>query len=81
VLFRSLASKAVVTCTDSGGPLEFIVDGQNGLIAKPTPDALAAVFDRLWDNKDLALRFGEAGRVRYQSLDLSWKKVVDKLLS
>jgi glycosyltransferase involved in cell wall biosynthesis len=76
-----LAAKAVVTCTDSGGPLEFVVDGQTGFVAAPTPEALAAAFDRLWENRDLAVRFGEAGRLRYQSLDLSWKTVVNKLLS
>ena len=76
-----LAAKAIITCTDSGGPLEFVVDGQTGLVTQPTPEALATALDRVWENRDLAARFGEAGRVRYEGLDLSWKKVVDKLLS
>ena len=31
-----LASKPVITCTDSGGPLEFVRAGETGLIAGPT---------------------------------------------
>ena len=32
-----LARKPVVTCTDSGGPNEFVVDGVNGFVCEPTP--------------------------------------------
>jgi glycosyltransferase involved in cell wall biosynthesis len=76
-----LASKPIISCTDSGGPLEFIVDGQTGLITEPTPEALAAAFDQLWENRDQARSFGEAGRLRYQSFNLSWETVVDRLLA
>ncbi len=34
--------KAVVTCRDSGGPAELVVDGVNGVVCDPTPAALAA---------------------------------------
>ncbi len=30
-----LSKKPVVTCTDSGGPLEFVVDGENGRVVAP----------------------------------------------
>ena len=29
------AHKAVLTCTDSGGPLEFVLDGQTGMVSPP----------------------------------------------
>ncbi len=32
-----LAAKPVITCTDSGGPLEFVTNDETGLIAEPTP--------------------------------------------
>jgi glycosyltransferase involved in cell wall biosynthesis len=75
-----LAIKPVITCRDSGGPLEFVVDRQTGLIAEPTPEALAAAFDFVWENRDSAQAWGRAGRDRYASLDLSWENVVRKLL-
>jgi glycosyltransferase involved in cell wall biosynthesis len=76
-----LASKPVITCTDSGGPLEFVRDGETGLIADPTPAALATAMDILWDNQDQAKTLGAAGRAHYDSLEISWPKVVERLLA
>ncbi|HEY6245667.1 MAG TPA: glycosyltransferase family 4 protein [Pyrinomonadaceae bacterium] len=76
-----LSSKPVVTCNDSGGPLEFVLDHKTGLITEPTPDALAAAFDLLWENRAEAKAWGEMGRVRYESFNLSWEHVVNKLLA
>jgi glycosyltransferase involved in cell wall biosynthesis len=76
-----LASKPVITCTDSGGPLEFVRAGKTGLIAEPTPEALAAAMDRLWQDRDQAKAWGEAGRAYYESLEISWCKVVQSLVS
>ena len=47
-----LASKPVITCRDSGGPLEFVVDRETGLIADATPEALSAALDFVWENRD-----------------------------
>ncbi len=76
-----LASKPVITCNDSGGPLEFVLEGETGLIAGPTPENLAAALDTLWADRERAKAWGEAGRALYQSLGLTWEKVVKKLLS
>ena len=38
--------KAVVTCTDSGGPAELVEDGVRGFVVAPTPPALAAALRR-----------------------------------
>jgi glycosyltransferase involved in cell wall biosynthesis len=76
-----LASKPVITCTDSGGPLEFVRDGETGLIADPTPAALARAMDILWDNHDQAKTLGAGGRAHYDSLEISWPKVVERLLA
>ena len=32
-----LASKPVITCTDSGGPVELVEDGVSGWVTEPTP--------------------------------------------
>ena len=75
-----LSSKPVITCADSGGPLEFVTDSQTGLIAEATPQSLAERMDALWADRPGAAAMGEAGRQRYQDLKISWENVVDKLL-
>jgi glycosyltransferase involved in cell wall biosynthesis len=75
-----LSSKPVITCSDSGGPLEFVVDRQTGLVASPTPESLAQAMDALWVDRQCAAAMGEAGRARYEDLRISWKNVVEKLL-
>ena len=76
-----LASKPVVTCTDSGGPLEFVIQQITGLIADPTPQALAAAMDMLWDKREQSRVWGEAGRRRYDEMGLDWSNVVRTLLA
>lgn len=76
-----LSSKPVITCEDSGGSLEFVLDRQTGLVAEPTPQSLAAAMDLLWDDRLLAKKLGKAGRDRYLQLNISWVNVVQKLLA
>ncbi len=76
-----LAGKPVVTCADSGGPLEFVRAGVTGLVADPTPEALGAVLDALWDAPAEATRMGAAGRRHYEGLEVSWRQVVQRLTS
>jgi glycosyltransferase involved in cell wall biosynthesis len=75
-----LSSKAVVTCTDSGGPLEFVLSGQTGLVVEPSPQALAEAFDRLAASPAQARAMGEAGHAHYRDRAISWDAVVDRLL-
>ena len=75
-----LSSKPVITCADSGGPLEFVEDGVTGLIAEPTPEAFAQSMDRAWSDGGFAKKAGQAGREKYDDLGISWKKVVEALL-
>ncbi len=75
-----LSQKPVITCTDSGGPLEFVIDGETGLVAEPTPEAVAAAIEFLYANSQRAKELGAAGYARYQRLDLSWEKVLNELI-
>jgi glycosyltransferase involved in cell wall biosynthesis len=34
-----LSRKPLITCTDSGGPLEFVRPGEDGLVASPKPNS------------------------------------------
>ena len=72
-----LAAKPVITASDSGGTAELVTDGVTGLVAEPTPEALAAAIDRLWSDKRAARRMGEAGRERARRVD--WDGLVREL--
>jgi glycosyltransferase involved in cell wall biosynthesis len=50
--------KAVVTCTDSGGPAELVQDGVNGFVVAPDPAAMARALRQLADDAALAERMG-----------------------
>lgn len=76
-----LSSKPVITCTDSGGPLDFVLDGETGRIVSPDPDSVADAIEYLYENKWRAKDLGAAGLSRYCSLGISWDQVVDKLLA
>ena len=75
------ASKAVITCTDSGGPLEFVEDGETGFICEPDPLKIAEAIDALGDSELLARRMGENAREKILGMGISWERVVRELTS
>jgi glycosyltransferase involved in cell wall biosynthesis len=73
-----LSGKPLVTTSDAGGPLEFVTDGENGLVAEPSPESVADAIDRLWALPGARLReMGAAGRARVADID--WDHVIDRL--
>ncbi len=74
------ARRPVVTNTDSGGPLEFVSDGETGLVTPPKPREIAAAFDRLFADRPLAGRLGEAGGGLVRERVPSWPEVVERLM-
>ena len=74
-----LARKPVITTTDAGGPLEFVEDGVNGLVAAPTPDAVGAAVARLASDASEAARLGDAGYARARLI--TWDGVVEQLMA
>lgn len=76
-----LSSKPVLTCTDSGGPLEFVADAETGFVCAPELRGIAGRIDWLWAHRRESVDIGRAARERYESLDISWDNVVDGLLS
>ena len=76
-----LASKPVITSTDSGGPLEFVRHETNGLVAEATAESLAAAMDWLWTDRRQAAAWGRTGRQNYDELEISWPQVVRRLLA
>lgn len=75
-----LAAKPVITCTDSGGPLEFVKNNETGRVVEPTAGSLAAAMDQLWTNAEQACEWGVTGRALYEQMGISWTNVVRKLL-
>jgi len=72
-----LARKPVITCTDSGGPNEFVVDGVNGFVCAPVPDALAAALSQLAADPAKAAALGDAGHE--VAAAITWDGVIEKL--
>ncbi|MCC6626835.1 MAG: glycosyltransferase family 4 protein [Chloroflexi bacterium] len=72
-----LAGKPVLTATDSGGTLGFVIDGVTGAVRPPDPAAFAGVLDD-WDaDIDACARLGAAGRQRVEGI--TWETVVAEL--
>lgn len=76
-----LSKKPVITCSDSGGPLEFVVDGQTGFVVDPAPEVVAEAIESLYANSQDAISLGQNGYARYEAMGIcSWARVVDELI-
>jgi glycosyltransferase involved in cell wall biosynthesis len=73
-----LCAKPVITATDSGGTLEFVVDGENGFVCAPEAATLGVAIARLAADRTLAARLGNAGLARARQV--TWDGVVEQLL-
>jgi glycosyltransferase involved in cell wall biosynthesis len=85
VTLEAMASgKAVVAAKDSGGVLEFVRDGENGLVLEPNTDAIGHGVNRLVEDRGFAQRLGAAGRSFIEQsglLQSGWDNVIERLLS
>lgn len=72
-----LSKKPIITCSDSGGVLEFVTNDANGYICDISPEDIGAAIKRVLENKNRCKEFGENG---YQIVkDITWDNVIDKL--
>jgi glycosyltransferase involved in cell wall biosynthesis len=74
-----LARKPVITCTDSGGPIEFVRDGVNGWICEPHPEALAAAINDAARDRARTARLGDAGHDI--AATITWDGVIERLVA
>jgi glycosyltransferase involved in cell wall biosynthesis len=72
------SGKPVVTCADSGGPLELVRSRENGLVTAPDPDSLARACAELTEDVALAERLGARGRADVAAL--TWADAVKRLV-
>lgn len=73
------SKKAVITASDSGGPLEFVKDNINGYIVEPNPKKIAEKLDLLYNNKKMAEKLGVEAFDTLQKLNLNWDYIIEKL--
>ena len=69
------SGKPVLTCTDSGEPLEFVRDGINGYVVKPDATAVAERLTHAIDHRRLAAQMGERGRKSVAHI--AWEPIVE----
>jgi glycosyltransferase involved in cell wall biosynthesis len=72
------SSKAVITCSDSGGPAELVQNGINGFVCEPNPAALAEAMRGLMGDRAGAEAMG--ARAQAKGAALSWKTTVERLV-
>jgi glycosyltransferase involved in cell wall biosynthesis len=75
------ACKPVLTTSDAGGVIEFVIHESNGLVAEPDAVSLARAMDRLYEDRTSTRRLGEAANARIAEMDISWRHVIERLLA
>ncbi|MBD3252211.1 glycosyltransferase [Candidatus Pacearchaeota archaeon] len=79
VTIESMKSKKpVITCVDSGGPLEFVEHGKTGLISNPNPKEIAENIEFLIENRDVAKNMGEKAYEKVKNI--TWKNLINKMI-
>lgn len=71
--------KAVITCTDSGGPAELVSDNVNGKVCAPRPETLAVALREVMDDRAEAERLGQAGLEKVS--EMTWARAIKRLLA
>jgi len=73
------SGKAVITCTDSGGPAELVDDGVQGFVCDPSAPSLANAMAALMEDRNRAIVLGESARDKGSTI--AWPQTVDRLLA
>lgn len=73
-----MSAKPVLTTTDSGGPTEFVRNGETGYSVPPEPQAIAERIDYLCEHTDEARQMGLTAQKLVQGI--TWENTVTKLL-
>ena len=80
VCAEAMAHGRPVVAGDVGGLRDLVVHEETGLLVPPRDvDALRSALQRLFEDRDLRRRFGEAGRARIGE-HFTWQRFVDETL-
>ncbi len=77
----ALASKPLISTTDSGGVQEFVKDDWNGYMTKPEPGAIAAAIDKMYADKEKTRQMGINARNEVDVQGITWERVLQRLLA
>ena len=73
-----LSRKPVITTTDAGGALEFVVNDVSGIVTRPEAEAIGAGVRRLAADRRFAAALGDAGYARVAPI--TWDLVIERLV-
>jgi glycosyltransferase involved in cell wall biosynthesis len=71
--------KPVITCRDSGEPLQFVKDGINGFVVEPRPKEIARALEYFIEDPDRARTMGQRGRESIEHIN--WPDISRKIIS
>lgn len=74
------SSKPVLSCTDSGGTVEFIDDNLTGFFAAPDPKDIAKKMDQFYQNKEISIQMGKKAREEIIRRNITWDETIRRLL-
>lgn len=75
------AGKALITTKDSGGVLGLAKTGETGWVTEPDPDALAQPLTTACTEPATSGRLGVGARDRWQAMEITWSRTVERLLA
>ena len=75
------AAKAILTVSDAGGLLDIVHDGDTGLVVQPDPQSLATAINRLANDRNTTIEMGKEGRMRWNSMNVTWPATIERLLA
>jgi glycosyltransferase involved in cell wall biosynthesis/GT2 family glycosyltransferase len=73
------SAKPVITCRDSGEPLQFVSHERTGWICDPTTDGVREAMEYCLAHRDVAKRWGESGAAAISHI--TWPNVARRLLA
>lgn len=72
------SGKPVITCSDSGEPLQFVKNGETGFICDPEPESISQAMERMQNAKDKTVEMGQNGMKSIAHI--TWPNIADILL-
>jgi len=75
------ASKAVITCHDSGGLLEIVKQGETGLLCEPCPKMLAENIEYMSNNIQKTKEMGAAAKNLWDEKNITWPATIERILA
>ena len=74
------SEKPIIVHKDSGGPLEFVRDGYNGFVVDASPAEVASSIDKLFVDREQAVKMGKQGLKSLKDKKVGWDHVIGSLL-